>query len=354
MIPLFKPYMAPDVLNALEITMGSGMIGDGPRVKDFEESLSNYLGRKALAVTCGTAALHIALEMCRVRGREVVSTPMTAEPTNTAILQAGGKVVWADVDINGNICPESIQQVITPETAAIMVVHYSGIPCRMNAIWDIAHHHHIPVIEDCAHALGARYQYSFVGTRSEYGCFSFQAIKHLPLGDGGALVCGDMKRAKLLRWFGIDREGERTAIDVKMLGYKYNMNDITATIGLAQMNHIEEVVDRHISNGLFMWGQLLKVPGLYPLDWETHCIPSFWLYTLVADRRDDLARKLTERGIGNSLCHKRNDQHSIFADSKRPLPGLDWFYAHMLHIPCGWWVTDEDRDYIVKTIKEGW
>jgi dTDP-4-amino-4,6-dideoxygalactose transaminase len=146
----------------------------------------------------------------------------------------------------------------------------------------------------------------------------------------------------------------RTEVDVDVVGYKYHMNNVTATLGLVQLEHVRAVVDRHIENGRFFDAALQGIPGLTVPSFDAEAEPSYWLYTVLAERRDDLARALTDRGIGNSMCHKRNDLHSVFTSSRCHLPGLDSYFSKMLHIPCGWWVSDEDRETIVDVLKKGW
>jgi dTDP-4-amino-4,6-dideoxygalactose transaminase len=157
-----------------------------------------------------------------------------------------------------------------------------------------------------------------------------------------------------VRWFGIDRQAPRTEVDVKTVGYKYHMNNVTATIGLAQLPYAVQVIDRHIANGRYFDHALQGIAGLQTCGWDATAEPSYWFYTVLAEQRDALSRHLTAHGIGNSQAHKRNDWHSVFAASRCDLPGLDSFYSCMLHIPCGWWVTDEDRERIVETIRLGW
>jgi len=232
MIPLFKPYVAPRevLLPALEATLYSGRLAEGERVEEFETEFARFIGAEHCAAlgSC-TAALHVALLVSgSVAGTEVISTPMTAEPTNLAIYHAGASIVWADVLRNGNIDPDSVAEHVTPNTRAIVVVHYGGVPAPMDAIMSIARNHHLYVIEDCAHALGARWQGAHVGTLGDFGAFSFQAIKHMTTADGGMLAIDDdrhMPEVRVLRWFGIDRKRPRAEVDVEVAGYKYNMND---------------------------------------------------------------------------------------------------------------------------------
>jgi len=361
-IPLFKVFLAPEdeLMPRLREVLYSGQISEGEPVYEFERRFSVFVGiPNVLSFYSGTAALHAALILAGVQsGDEVISTAMTAEATNMAICHAGGVIVWADVDpANGNLTGASIEERITPRTRAIMVVHYGGIPAPMDSIRDVAERAGLPVVEDAAHALGARYGNRPIGALSEYTMFSLQAIKHMTTVDGGMLACktsADLPRGRALRWFGIDRQAPRTSVDVKTVGYKYHMNNVMATIGLVELEYIEPVIQRHIKNGKFFDRALQGIPGLDLCTWDADAEPSYWFYTILAERRDDLSRRLTEHGIGNSQVHKRNDWHSVFADSICALPGLDWFYSRMLHIPCGWWVTDEERQHIVDVVRSGW
>ena len=361
-IPLFKVFLAPEdaLMPRLRDVLYSGQISEGVPVYEFEQKFGEFIGwPHVLSFYSGTAALHTALILAGVQpGDDVISTAMTAEPTNMAIRHAGGNVVWADVDpCNGNLSARSIAERITPRTKAIMVVHYGGIPASIKEIRAAAEAHGVPVIEDAAHALGARYGSRMLGSHSEYVMFSLQAIKHMTTVDGGMLACrnpDDLPRGRIVRWFGIDRQAPRINVDVKTVGYKYHMNNVTATIGLVQLEHIVPIIQRHIENGKYFDKALQGIPGLELCVWDAEAVPSYWFYTVLVERRDDFSRYLTEQGIGNSQVHKRNDWHLVFADSRCDLPGLDSFYSRMLHIPCGWWVSDEDREYIVDVIRQGW
>lgn len=361
-IPLFKVHVPPrdSLLPRLEAVLYSGQIGDGEIVKQFEDRFGNYIGNpRALALSSGTAALHTALLLAGAGpGDEVISTPMTAEPTNMAVLHTGARLVWADVDPkSGNMAPESLREKITPRTKAVVVVHYAGVPVRLREIADIAASHNIPIVEDAAHALGAWYDDTKIGNHSDYVIFSFQAIKHMTTGDGGMLLCRrdeDLPRARRIRWFGIDRAQPRTKVDVHDVGYKYNTNNVTAAFGLAQLEVIQPVIERHMDNGTFFEQALAEVPGVEVCSYDPVARPSHWLYTVLAERRDDLARWLTERGVECSQVHRRNDLHPVFGDARCDLPGLDHYYGRMLHIPCGWWVGDEEREHIADCIRTGW
>lgn len=361
-IPLFKVHLAPPatLLPRLEAVLYSGQISEGAPVVEFESAFGRFVeAPHCLSFYSGTAALHVALLLAGVaRGDEVITTAMTAEPTNLAILHAGGIPVWADVDPrNGNLTAAAIAERITARTRAIVVVHYGGIPAELAAIEAVAARHGIPVIEDAAHALGARYAGRPLGSHSEFVMFSLQAIKHMTTVDGGMLSCRDpevLARGRRLRWFGIDRQVERTAVDIAEVGYKYHMNNVTATIGQAQLEVIAPVIARHVENGRYFDRALADVPGLELCRWDAQAEPSYWFYTVMTDDPLGLSRHLAAHGIASSQVHRRNDEHSVFAASRHDLPGLDRFYRRMLHVPCGWWVDDADRARIVDTIARGW
>ena len=338
----------------------SGQISEGPPVAEFERQFAKFVDQhNSLSFYSGTAALHTAITLAGVTpGDEVISTAMTAEPTNLAVLHAGGTVVWSDVDPrNGNIDPRAVESVISPRTRAIIAVHYGGIPVSLKRLEAVAAKWGIPVIEDAAHALGARYGGQQIGAHSRFVMYSLQAIKHMTTIDGGMLICrdpADESRGRRFRWFGMDRAAPRTELDVSEIGYKYHMNNVNAVIGQVQLENIGPVIEKHIENGKWMDNALKDIDGIQLCSWDTEAQPSYWFYTVLAERRDDLMKALSSRGIGCSLAHKRNDLHSIFKSSRRVLPALDHFYSRMLHIPCGWWVSSEDRAYIAESLRRGW
>lgn len=362
MIPLVKPFIAPagEMMPEIEKILYSGYIAEGEKVYEFERTFGTYIENpNVLSLNSGTAALHIALMLAGVGpGDEVISTALTAEPTNVAIKLVGADVVWADVDpATGLISPDSIQEKISPKTKAIMVVHYAGMVCDMDRISAIASESGIPVIEDTAHAMGSRYNGKPVGSHSAYTCFSLQAIKHLTTVDGGFIALKDdsqMSVGRKLRWFGLDKKVPRLQNDIRFPGYKYHMNNVIATIGLVQMRYISGIVDRHKDNGRYYDKKLQGIPGVTLLPYYPHTEPSYWLYTMKVEDRPGFVRMMEENGVLASELHLRNDRHSIFARSACQLPALDDFYSHFVHIPCGWWVGDEQRERIVSLIKKGW
>lgn len=362
MIPLVKTRI-PDrniLIPELEKVLYSGYVAQGEQVEQLEREFEQYIGLgNSLTLNSGTAALHIALILVGVnQGDEVISTALTAEPTNVAIKMCGAKIRYADVDINtGNILPASIEKNINSKTKAIMVVDYAGVPIDVDSIKAISNKYNIPVIHDCAHSLGSKFNGIKSGGHFPYSIFSFQAIKHLTTIDGGVLQIQnkeEYEKAKLIRWFGIDKTKTRLENDIKFQGYKYHMNNINATIGLVQLRDLNDIVNSYIDNGKFYDNELKNINGVELLNYYPNSEPSYWLYTMKVERRDDFVRMMAENDILASELHKRNDWHSYLNDFNQILPNLDLFYSKLVHIPCGWWVTKEDRERIVSLIKKGW
>ncbi|UVO50931.1 DegT/DnrJ/EryC1/StrS family aminotransferase [Sphingomonas sp. SUN019] len=343
----------------LEDVLYGGMLAEGEHVYEFERRFAEHFGLpNALGFSSGTGALHVALLSCGVRpGDEVVTTSMTAEPTNTTILQIGAVPVFADVDPRtGNLEPASVEACIGPRTKAILVVHYAGYPVALNAMRALADRHGVALIEDCAHALGARYAGQAIGTIGDAAIFSFQAIKHMTTVDGGALTLRDpakIRAAKKLRWFGLEKGVPRTEVDIVEAGYKYNMTNVAGVIGLRQLDDIDEAIARHIAHGQAFDAALSAIPGLSAAAVEAVSEPSYWIYTLLSDDSDAVERRLAEIGVAASKLHRPNHLHSVFAPYRRDLPGLAEFYRRLVHIPCGWWVSDADRERIVSALSKG-
>lgn len=362
MIPIVKPYIAPseEMMPAIESILYSGYIAESEPVYKFQNDFGSFIGNhNTLMVSSGTAALHIALLLLGVgAGDEVISTPMTSEPTNTTIALTGAKIVWGDVDPNtGLLDPQSVRKKISDRTKAIMLVHYAGMVCNMDEFNRISEQYNIPIIEDAAHALGSKYNGKLVGSNSRFTCFSFQAIKQMTTVDGGAIsfkLEEDVEPARKLRWFGLDKKVPRLENDITRAGYKYGMNNVTATIGSVQLVHTPNIIDRYISNGKFYDNALKSVSGVTLVPYYPNTEPSYWLYTMKVDDRDSFCKMMESKGITATPLHHRSDTHSVFSDSKCELPNMEEWYSKFVHIPCGWWVDDETREKIVDAVKQGW
>lgn len=362
MIPLFKVFMPESVMGPLRETLMSGYIGQGPKVEQFEKGLVPFMGTpNILSVNSGTSALHLALRLAGVeRGTEVISTPMTCSATNEPILERGADIVWADIDPwTGNIDPLDVERKITSKTKAIMAVHWGGYPCELEELQRIALKYNVALIEDAAHAFGATYKGRPIGGLSRFSCFSFQAIKHLTCVDGGALTClspDDYRRGKLLRWYGIDRETPKVDMrceeDIKEYGYKFHMNDVAATIGIEQLNHVKGNIEKHRANAAFYDQALEGLRGVKRLHYQPDRLSSYWLYTFRVENRDLFQGFMKSKGVMVSQVHIRNDVHTAFRPFVKNLPGVTEFVREQVSIPVGWWVLPDDRKAIVEAIRE--
>jgi dTDP-4-amino-4,6-dideoxygalactose transaminase len=363
--PLFKVFMADSVMDSLQRTLFSGYIAEGENVKRLTRLVSEFIEnpRTVLVNSC-TSALTLAFRLAGVGpGTEVITTPLTSVAGNTPILELGAVPVWVDSDPDtGMVDPNDIEHLITEGTRAICVLHKEGDPARLSEILPIARKHGLKVVEDAAHAFGSRYRGAGIGTHGDYVCFSFQAIKHMTTGDGGALACKseeDYLKARKLKWFGVDHDnpqgGDLWLQDVPEWGYKANLNDVAAAIGLENMQHVKMLNEQFHRNGL-LYGELLnEIPGLKLVKRDLENDYSiYWAYCVIVENRESLIRKLAEDGVAAAQIHPRNDLYSMFSMSKRPLPNIDYFAARELSLPCGWWVSEQEVERICGVIKQGW
>lgn len=370
MLPLFKVLMSDSASSNVSSVLNSGYIGQGPKVEEFELLLKKHFNHQYLStVNSGTAALHLATHILDLGpDDEVLTTPLTCTATNWAILANKVDIRWIDIDQDtANVDLVDLERKLSNKTKAIMVVHWGGYPVDLDKLDAVVERHYLrfgfrpAIIEDCAHAFGSYYKGKHVGTRN-LGAFSFQAIKHLTCGDGGVLLTPTEElnnRVKLLRWYGIDRNENgrkdfRCEKDIEEFGYKFHMNDINATIGLSNYDSAVDAVKKHIDNAKFYRNELKNVPGIELLKEEDHSNSSYWIFTVKAQNRDGLIKKLGEHEIMASRVHERNDKHSCVSKYKTALPALDQFVNTMICIPVGWWVNNDDRQKVVDVIKSGW
>jgi dTDP-4-amino-4,6-dideoxygalactose transaminase len=358
--------MNKKVDDSLLETIHSGWIGQGEKVKDFENLLRRRIGNPyCLSLSAGTHALHLALVLSGIEeGDEVITTALTCTATNWPILQQRAKIVWADIKEDDlNLDPFDVAKRITDKTKAIIVTHWGGYPCDLSAFKDIATNYGLILIEDAAHAFGASYRDSKIGKcdYSNFTMFSFQAIKHLTCGDGGALFtqsCLDYEDGKLLRWFGINREGPRRDMrcveDIEKFGFKYHMNDINATIGISNFDSIDWILKRCRENVDYYRKELRIVHGITLIQERVDRVSTNWLFTVLVDDRTSFAHLMGSKEIAVSRVHERNDNYTCTKEFKTELPTLDKVASKMICVPCGWWVGKEEREYIVSAIKEGW
>jgi perosamine synthetase len=346
--------------------LGSGWVSEGRMVREFESALTTKLGlENPVALNSGTSALHLALVLAGAGpDDEVILPAQTFVATGLAVLMQRATPVFADIDpMTGNILPGSIARKITPRTKAIMPVHWGGYPCDMDEINAIAAEHGLAVIEDAAHALGAAYKGKPVGAISSFAAFSFQAIKHLTTGDGGALCCleeNDARQARARRWFGIDRDRDKTSIlgerayDLRQVGYKYHMNDLAAALGLGNLEDFQQRLARRRQIGAFYRERLASIRGLQLLRLDRDRTHAYWLFTVLVERREDFIRTLANHGVPASVVHLRIDRNSVFGGTRDDLVGQQEFNERQVSIPMHEGLSDDDAELVVRTIKGGW
>ena len=335
-------------------------------VERFEWALADRLGlANPVAVNSGTSALHLALVLAGVgRGDEVILPAQTFVATGLAVLMQGAVPVFADIDAEtGNLTAASIAARITPRTKAVMPVNWGGYPCDLDEINALASRHGLAVVEDAAHALGATYKGKAVGSISRFTAFSFQAIKHLTTGDGGALCCvndGDARVARARRWFGIDRASSKPSIlgervyDIGVIGYKYHMNDLAAAVGLGNLTDFPQRLAQRQQIGSYYRQHLSNVPGLRLLRLDNDRTHAYWLFTVLVERREDFIRKLADCGIPSSVVHLRIDHNSVFGGPRLDLPEQEGFNDRQVAIPMHEGLIEDDLERAVKAIRAGW
>jgi len=365
--------MADDAPDLVRDVLVSGYVGQGPKVEEFEEGLRAFTGNPYVCtVNSGTSALHLALHLIKDDKEpwrdEVLTTPLTCTATNFPILANGLKLKWVDINTETyNLDLDDLRRKISERTRAIMVVHWGGYPLDLDELRDIQddcerlYGFRPPIIEDCAHAMGATYKRKVVGNHGNICMFSFQAIKHLTTVDGGMLVLPSddlYQRSKLLRWFGLDRTRSadfRCEQNIKEWGYKFQMNDMTAAVGIRNLVHLPWILQQHRTNGHFFDEQLKSIPGIMGVqEHKPDRESAYWVYTMLIDDRDGFMRKMKEKGIAVSRVHDRNDKHECLREYRTLLPNTDYVCRNMCCIPSGWWVGQEEREYILDCIKQGW
>lgn len=356
---LFKVFMSEDVREKIPDILTSGFITQGKKVEEFEKELKETFNYPyILTLNSATSGITLALRMIKDRMNltsedEVLTTPLTCMATNEPILANGLKIKWVDVSKeNCLMCLDDLEKKITKSTKVIIFVHWGGYPLDLDRLDQILYKKERElgfrplVIEDCAHAFLSEYKGKLIGTHGNYCVFSTQAIKHLTTGDGGLIFLPnkeEYERAKLLRWFGIDREKRnykgkdfRLEHDVKDWGYKFHMNDINAAIGLCNLPHMKSIIKRCRENAEFLTENYKDGKVIHP--YNENYKASYWLFTVLVENKLEYIENMKEKGFMVSQVHQRNDTHSCFKEFKVDLPNLDWLEQRLVCIPCGWWL----------------
>lgn len=374
-VPLFKAHVVgSEVGRAVQAVCDSGYLNEGVQVAELERGLLMRLGlQRGVLVNSCTSALELALTLCENKGQAVISTPMTCVATNMAIVRTGAGIEWADVDPDtGCIDPEDVERILArrnprsgliigdPGVKAVLCVDWAGNVCDLDALRDACRRFSVPLVQDAAHAFGARWRGRSIAEHADFTCYSFQAIKHFTTGDGGMLVCDhpdDHERARRMKWFGLDRDaakdargdwrGQQWDVDIQEQGGKLNMNNMAAAVGLTNLGSIDWILQRHRQNaGVYeraFEGTAVRPLRLHGAE-QSLQVSSRWVYTVrvARERRDQLLERLNRRGIRAGLVHVPNDGYTVFKRYARKLPGVREFAATQLSLPCGWWMGASD------------
>ncbi len=373
--PLFKAHIPIELaLQNIRTVFESGFINEGEQVTQLTNEFKKIFKTDNIILTNScTSAITLALHLSNVKyDDEVITTPMTCVASNTPIKNLGAKIVWADViPENGMLDPQSVLRKITSRTKAVIVVAWAGTPPELRELRKICDDHNIKLILDAAHAFGAKYENIPIHYWADYTTYSFQAIKHITTGDGGALICYDEKdyqRSKSLKWFGLDRDhakdekgnwkGQQWDVDIIEAGYKFNMNNISAAIGLAQLKDINNIIEKHKENAKLYDTMFYSTDNVRPLLTPKNSESSHWVYTMTIDerycqiKRDELVKNLNNEGIMAGIVHVPNDNYTAFNESKSDLPGVRKFSSNQFSLPCGWWLNENDISHIAKRVLE--
>lgn len=370
-IPFGSAVIDQEEIEQASKVLRSGWLAQGPNVERFEEEFSKYVGTKyAVAVSSCTAALHISMMSLGIGiGDEVIVPAQTHVATAHCALYVGANPVFADVGPRTyNIDPKSITERITDKTKAINLVHFAGLPCEMDEILDMAKTHNLMVIEDCAHALGAKFKGKSVGALGNTGCFSFYPIKQITTCEGGMLTTNDesvAKKARLLRAFGIDQSAWKRkksgVYDVPVLGYNYRMTDVEAAIGLAQLKKAEPMLEKRIKNAAFLTKLLSGLKGVklpYIPDYMRH---TYFFYQLRLTEeshvsRDQLIEELKKNGIGCSVyyatpVHLMSLYREKLGYKKGDMPESEKVAMETVALPIHPLVDENDIERMAKIIR---
>lgn len=370
-IPFHKAYTDSREVEALTDVIQSGWLTMGPKTFEFENEFAQKIGcSQAIAVSSCTAALHLALVAAGIGpGDEVIIPAMTFVATAEAVSYTGANVILCDVKkTDATIDPEAIERLISSKTRAIIPVHFGGTVCDMDSIMAIASRHNLTVIEDAAHALPSLCNGSMVGTIGDFTCFSFYATKTLTTGEGGMVTCKNeaaAERIRQLRLHGINKEawnryskGGRWVYDVTETGFKYNMTDVQAALGLVQLAKLDEAADKRRRIAKSYDCAFLDNASLVPYTTEPSVESANHLYVLrlsdeASVNRDTMINHLTNAGIGTSVHYiplYRFTSFKMRAYNFEDFPNCEWLYQRSLSLPIYPSMTEEETAHVSKSV----
>jgi dTDP-4-amino-4,6-dideoxygalactose transaminase len=360
-IEVFRPVIYEDSIEEAVKTLRSGWIGAGPKVKQFEEKFSRFTGsRYCTSVNTGTSALHLALESLSLpKNSRILTSEISHIATVNSIYYSGHVPVFADVErTTGNISADSVEELMDDSIKAILCTHIGGYPCDMDALSEVAIKYGIPIVEDCSHAIGSTYKGKAIGSGT-LCCFSFGFPKAITGVEGGAVLTSEPEYAEkitVLRNFGMGdgikfTDGGKPRI-IDGLGYRYNWNDVMASIALKQMDHFESDNARRRQIAENYMKELGGLDGVNVPEYDGDRTSAYFFIPLFFGRRDALAQKLLENGIGSKIYFRRYADN--YNNVKNNFPNADWYSTRELTLPINAYLSDGDIDWIVSIVKEGW
>lgn len=364
---LLDVTIPPEARKYIWEAVENNRLSEGSVVALFESRLKEFFKFKnIITVNSGTSALHLALKLAGVGpGDEVILPAQTFIATGLAVLYCGATPVFVDIYDNGIINSSKIIPAITNKTKAVIMVHWLGQPCYIETVNSICQPRGIKTIEDAAQALGSKYMGEYIGSgyTSDFVCFSFQATKLVSTGDGGAIVCKsneDYERGRKLKWFGIDRQndkpdrtGERL-YDLKEIGYKYQLNDWGAAVGLGYLDYVSYKINQRRTNTNLYHNLLYNVPGVKLQQIDGVQEACYWAYPISVDYRNDLIEKLKQNDIEASVIHTGIDRNTIFGGLRSDLRVQRYYESHLVCLPVHENIDPNDILKVCDVIRSGW
>ena len=374
-LPFAAPLVGDDEVAGVVECLRSGWLTSGLKVKEFEKEFAAFVGsRHALAVNSCTAALHLALEAVGVRqGDEVITSPMTFTATAAVMEHLGARPILVDVDPSSlNIDPAQIESRITPRTRAIVPVHFAGQACEMDAILEIARRHGLPVVEDAAHAIPTRYHGRLIGTLGDITCFSFYATKNLTTGEGGMITTERdeyAERMRLMTLHGMSRDAWKRytqdgswRYEILAPGYKYNLTDVAAAIGIPQLRRCTDFLERRAAIAR-AYTRAFEDLDAVQTPWVRDEAEHGWhLYVIQINPealridRDVFVKKLLERKIGVSVHFIPLHIHPYYRDrygfKPEDYPNAFGAFQRIISLPIYAKMTDADVEDVIEAVRQ--
>ena len=365
MIPVSRPSIGNEELEEVKKVFATGWLGLGSTVFEFENKIKEYLPAKnVIAVNTGTSALHIALDACGVKeGDEVIVPSLTFCASVEAITAVGAIPVFCEIVPDTlNIDIDDVKRRITSRTKAIMPVHYCGNACDMDSLLNLGDKHKILIIEDAAHAFGSSYKEKRIGSFGDITCFSFDPIKNITCGEGGAVVVHDDNIADLIRKkrnLGIDRnawqryQNKKAAwyYEVTTHGYRYHMSNINAAIGLVQLLKLPKFIKRKIDIVKRYNDSFTHINGISVLKWNLkEMAPFSYMIRVTNGKRDELIEYLALYGIGSGVHYIPNHLQPLFKSYCRPLPVTEKIGQEIITLPLYYDMDDKDVGLVIEKV----